>query len=158
MIQSDRQVVRLRRDLDDTLETPQCPDGFAMRIFRPSDAEAHHALLTLTFDDGDDGPFETWWPKLSGNVEYDPELIFLVFDQDERLIGLAQCFSSAFLRDLAVHPDMRGRGLGEALLHHVFLAFRDRGAAHVDLKTEADNLGAIRLYERVGMRQVPLEG
>jgi ribosomal protein S18 acetylase RimI-like enzyme len=62
------------------------------------------------------------------------------------------------LRDLAVHPDMRGRGIGEALLHHVFLAFRDRGAAHVDLKTDADNLGAIRLYERVGMRQVPLEG
>jgi hypothetical protein len=29
MTKSDRQVVRLRRDLGDTLEAPQWPDGFA---------------------------------------------------------------------------------------------------------------------------------
>lgn len=158
MTASNGQAVRLRRDLDDPVEAPRWPQGFAMRAFRPSDAEAHHALLTQTFDDGDDGPFEAWWPKLSGNEEYDPDLIFLVFDRGERLVGLAQCWTSAFLRDLAVHPEMQGRGIGEALLRHVFRTFRDRGAAHVDLKTEADNLGAIRFYERAGMRQVPLEG
>lgn len=40
-----------------------------------------------------------------------------------------------------------------------FNAFRDRGAAHVDLKTNTvENAAALRLYERLGMVPVAWEG
>ena len=44
-------------------------------------------------------------------------------------------------------------------MRRVFTAFRDRGAAHVDLKThKVENAAAVRLYERLGMMQVAWEG
>ena len=56
------------------------------------------------------------------------------------------------MKDLAVRPSWRGRGLGEALLRAAFAEFRRRGVATVGLKVDADNpTGAVRLYERVGM-------
>ena len=53
-----------------------------------------------------------------------------------------------------VNEAWRRRGLGEALLRHSFLTFRARGSEGVELKVESQNLGAICLYERVGMRVV----
>ncbi|MEZ2329127.1 GNAT family N-acetyltransferase [Mesorhizobium sp. RCC_202] len=50
-------------------------------------------------------------------------------------------------------------GIGEALVGRVFAAFRDRGAAHVDLKTHrVEHAAAVRLYERLGMIRVAWEG
>ena len=58
------------------------------------------------------------------------------------------------MKDLVVHPDWRRRGLGEALLLHVFAEFHRRGAARVDLKVWENNSDARRLYGRMGMRAV----
>ena len=58
------------------------------------------------------------------------------------------------MKDLVVHETWRRRGLGEALLLHVFATFRARGAEAVELKVQSDNTGAVRLYERAGMRVV----
>jgi ribosomal protein S18 acetylase RimI-like enzyme len=69
--------------------------------------------------------------------------------------GVAQCWTEGFVKDLAVRPAFRGRGLGEALLHAVFAEFARRGVREVRLKVDADNpTGAVRLYERVGMREL----
>jgi len=156
---AEEQVVRFRRDLDGDLSAPKWPAGFSMRSFRTSDAEALHALLFEVFDDGSIGPFESWWRKLSTDPEFDPALCFLVFDGGNRLVAAAQCWTSAYLKDLAVRPEARRCGLAEALLCQVFCTFRARGAAHVDLKTDlVKNGDAVRLYERMGMRRVPLEG
>ncbi len=102
--------------------------------------------------------FAEWWGKLSRDDEFDPQLCFLAVDGAGVIVGVAQCWTSAYLKDLAVHPDHRGRGIGASLLREVFLAFRERGGAYVDLKVEARNEGGIRFYERAGMRRVPLEG
>ena len=101
--------------------------------------------------------FEDWWEKFSGDSEFDASLCFLVFSEG-RLAGVALCWTSAFLKDLAVHPDMRRLGIGENLLRIVFRTFRVKGAAAVDLKVETGNANAIRLYERVGMYRVPYDG
>ncbi|TIS79491.1 MAG: GNAT family N-acetyltransferase [Mesorhizobium sp.] len=136
--------IRLRKILDDTLAPPRWPEGFVMRGFEATDAPALHALLTTVFDDGADGPFD---------------LCFLVIDSKGRLAGAALCWTRAFVKDLAVHPEARGRGVAEALMWHVFAAFRARGAAHVDLKTSTvENAAAVRLYERLGMFEVDWEG
>jgi hypothetical protein len=72
--------IRLRKILDDDLLPPRWPAGFVVRGFLSSDAPALHALLTEVFDDGADGPYEEWWPRVSGDAEFDPALCFLVID------------------------------------------------------------------------------
>ncbi|MDG4882113.1 N-acetyltransferase [Mesorhizobium sp. WSM4884] len=151
--------IRLRKLLDDALIAPHWPDGFIMRPFEHRDAQALHALLEEAFDDGGEGPFDDWLERISGDAEFDPDLCFLVIDGKGLLAGAALCWTSGFVKDLAVHPGSRKRGIGEALMRHVFLAFRDRGAIHVDLKTNTvRHAAAFRLYERLGMIPVGWEG
>ncbi|TGQ36439.1 GNAT family N-acetyltransferase [Mesorhizobium sp. M00.F.Ca.ET.216.01.1.1] len=151
--------IRLRKILDDALAPPRWPEGFVMRGFETADALALHTLLAAVFDDGSDGPFEDWWPRISGDKDFDPALCFLVIDRHGRLAGAALCWARAFVKDLAVHPEARGRGIAEALIRHAFMIFRVRGADHVDLKTNTvANADAVRLYERLGMKPVAWEG
>ncbi len=100
--------------------------------------------------------YESWWSTLSSDEEFDPALCFLVFDRHQELAAVAQCWTSAFVKDLAVRHDVRRLGIGEHLLRQVFNAFRERGDASVDLKVDAGNARAIRLYERMGMTKAPL--
>ena len=51
-----------------------------------------------------------------------------------------------------MHETWRRHGLGEALLRLAFRTFQAGGASGVELKVQAQNASAIRLYERVGMR------
>ena len=95
----------------------------------------------------------TWLPELTGDAEFAAELCFLA-EADQVLAGAALCWTSAFVKDLVVDPSWRRRGLGESLLRHVFATFAARASGAVELKVEATNAGAIRLYERVGMRVV----
>jgi ribosomal protein S18 acetylase RimI-like enzyme len=153
-----RQAFRLRKDLDGPVPEPRWPEGFSFRTLLPADAPEVHRLLLMAHAEAEVAPdFAEWWAKFSGDSEFDASLCFLVF-RDGALQGAALCWTSAFLKDLAVHPDARRLGLGENLLRLVFGTFRERGARAVDLKVEAGNLNAIRLYERAGMRRVPWEG
>jgi ribosomal protein S18 acetylase RimI-like enzyme len=151
--------VRLRRMLPGELKPARWPDGFAMRTFQAADAVALYDLLELVFNDGMNGSFDPWWSRLSADTEFDPELCFLVLDGEGRLAGAALCWTSGFLKDLAVHPGCRGKGIAEALLWHVFATFAARGTSHIDLKTNLiDNAAAVRLYVRLGMVEVDWGG
>jgi ribosomal protein S18 acetylase RimI-like enzyme len=146
--------LRMRIDLPAGV-APGWPDEVAVRTFREPDAAALHALLVHGYRHGGGSvaPFATWLPALTGDEEFDPDLVVLA-EAGDRLAAASICWTSAFVKDLVVHEGWRRRGLGEALLQRAFRTFSDRGAGHVDLKVEADNEGAIRLYERVGMRVV----
>ena len=150
-------ALRLRRDLDATLKPPVWPTGFTLRPITDTDVLDVYALLDEAFA-GYSLDFSGWWTRLTKDDEFDPLLCFLVHGRSGDLVAIAQCWTSAYLKDLAVAPRARGQGLGEALLQHVFAAFRARNAAAVDLKVEADNARAIRLYRRVGMYPVPFAG
>lgn len=56
----------------------------------------------------------------------------------------------AYLEELYVAPERRGRGLGRALLEAAMEHARERGAAHIDLGTSEDDVAAIGLYESMG--------
>lgn len=117
-----------------------------------------HALLVLVFSD-EEPEFDRWWESRSGDDEYDPAMCFVTTGADGTIVGAAWCWTSGFLKDLAVAPSARRKGLGEALCGAVFETFRARGLAHVDLKTNVvESAEAVRLYRRLGMVEVDWAG
>jgi ribosomal protein S18 acetylase RimI-like enzyme len=92
-----------------------------------------------------------------------PTLAMLVADESSRLVGCLvhqDTFSTwrgangVFLVDLYVAPSERGRGIGVALLKEAARLGIEKGARFMRLDVEPDNLGALRLYERIGFRTV----
>lgn len=57
------------------------------------------------------------------------------------------------INNVALRPAFRARGLGTALLTHVFAEARRLGARRATLEVRASNVGARRLYERLGFAQ-----
>jgi ribosomal protein S18 acetylase RimI-like enzyme len=145
----------MRVELPRHTPEPVWPQGVEVRGFRSPDAAHLHALLEHGYRNGGGSvaPFEDWLPALLGDAEFDPGTCFLALAGEE-LVAASICWTSSFVKDLVVHADWRRRGLGEAILHLAFRTFDERGARSVDLKVEAQNAAAIRLYERVGMRVV----
>jgi ribosomal protein S18 acetylase RimI-like enzyme len=148
---------RMRKILDESVALPIWPDGICTSAFAENDASRAHTLLALAYRNGGGSvpPLEEWWQSLRRDSEYDSTLCFSVENREGRLIGFAQCWTSAFVKDLAVHPQFRRLGIGRALLLHIFREFQARGALTVDLKVAAKNpTGANALYESLGMRAV----
>ena len=56
----------------------------------------------------------------------------------------------AYLEELYVTPEQRGRGMGRALLDAAMEIARETGALHIDLGTSEDDTAAIALYESCG--------
>lgn len=60
------------------------------------------------------------------------------------------------LWSLAVDPQASHPGVGEALIRWLVEHYQTRGASYLDLSVFHDNLAAIRLYEKLGFRRLPL--
>ena len=159
--QLSRHYWRMERDLAEPVDPPSPPDGIQLRALEPAaDAEAVHALDAAAFATAPD-----YRPmSLSAfNAEHleahdlDPALS-LVAEREGRLTGFLLTRrwdeeSVGYVDVLAVHPGEQGRGLGTALLLNAFAAFRAAGLQAAQLGVASDNPGALRLYERAGMRQ-----
>lgn len=144
----------MRRHLNEALEAPVWPAGVHLMPFTSSHANEAHALLKLAYAEGGGTvlSFAEWWLNLSQDGEYDPHLCVLVCDRGQAVIGFAQCWTSAFIKDVVVHPRYRKLGIGRAVLLHIFRVFQERGHSAIDLKVHTDNpSGAVRLYKSVGM-------
>ena len=59
----------------------------------------------------------------------------------------------AYIQTLEVIPDGRGRGVGGELLRRLTSSAFTAGASSIWLHVDAENAGAIRLYEKNGYRQ-----
>ncbi|HOY78047.1 MAG TPA: GNAT family N-acetyltransferase [Hyphomonadaceae bacterium] len=152
-------VLRMRRELSEPIEVPVWPADVTFQTLgaKPDKkhAKAAHSVLESGFWEGGGGApiFPRWWKALRKDSEFDPALVFLAFEGNE-VIGMAQCWTSAFVKDLAIHPRARKRGIGRALMLTAFDAFAKRGAAYVDLKVREENETAQRLYTSLRMRIV----
>jgi ribosomal protein S18 acetylase RimI-like enzyme len=145
----------MRRSLLGPVARAVWPAGVAIRTFRPEDGEAAHALLQSGFWDGGGGAadFRRWRSALRKDAEFDPALFFLVED-GQGVAGLVHCRTSSVIKDIAVRPRARRRGLGRALMLTAFAAMRARDADFIDLRVREDNAAAVALYRSLDMSVV----
>jgi ribosomal protein S18 acetylase RimI-like enzyme len=155
-----RHFFTMEIDLEHEPERPIWPEGISVRTFRLGEERAVYDLDMEAFQDHWDFfpvPFEEWRDYFLGGSRFEPGLWFLGEDGDEIAASALCAWESrpgiGRVNVLAVRRPWRRQGLGTALLLHAFREFRRRGRERVDLNVDAENLtGAVRLYERAGMR------
>jgi [ribosomal protein S18]-alanine N-acetyltransferase len=59
-------------------------------------------------------------------------------------------FDEIHINNIALRPQYRGLGYGTALMYHVLAEAQRLGARRATLEVRAGNIGARRLYERLG--------
>ncbi|QYO75468.1 GNAT family N-acetyltransferase [Devosia salina] len=148
--------VRLRRALAEPVALSGLAPGVEiLPLWRSKPIELHRLLGRAYADGGGTvDNFDQWWWPLVEDAEFDPELVVILADAAGDPLGLVQCWTSSFVKDIVVDPSARNRGLGSALLTRAFALLRERGHPHVDLKVEATNSAARRFYARHGMTEV----
>ncbi|MGZ4291205.1 MAG: GNAT family N-acetyltransferase [Gaiellaceae bacterium] len=159
-----RHSLTMEIELSDPPPPARLPTGIELRAYRDADADALLAALNEAFAD------DPFWHEVSprnfgefylGARGFDPSLWLLAWEAEE-LAGFALDYAEhgsdselGWVNTLGVQPAWRRRGLGEALLLASFATLYARGRRRIGLGVDAQNVtGALRLYERVGMRQV----
>lgn len=82
---------------------------------------------------------------------------FVVATENDNVIGFAEMRAvagEAQIYNIAVAPEARGRGTGEALLGHLIDEAEMKGCDVVNLEVRAANTAALGLYEKLGFREV----
>ena len=142
----------LRKDLSSPLSSVQWPADVSLVALRDDLLQPVHALLSQGYSDGSGSveSFSAWHHNLLHDAEFNPQLCFIAM-RAGHVVGVAQGWTSAYLKDLVVHARHQGQGIGQALLMQVFEVYKQRGEPCVDLKVMEGNTTARRLYERAGM-------
>ena len=83
-----------------------------------------------------------------GFLDADPVGFALFFQSFSTFLGRP----GIFLEDLYVRPQVRGRGIGRALLAHVARVALERGAGRLEWSVLDWNQPALRFYESVGAK------
>jgi mycothiol synthase len=158
-----RQFYNMRGNLDAPQHPPPLPQGLTLRPF----AQEQHARIVYQaqqeafrdhWGNAGDMPYDSWSHLLLGDPNFDPSWWLVAWDGDE-VAGVClgtirddEGANLAWVRVLAVRRPWRKRGLGTALLLHIFNKFQVCGFAQAGLNVDATNTtNAVALYERAGM-------
>jgi mycothiol synthase len=157
-----RHFWRMRINFDGPPAKPVWPEGLRVADARPGIDEraiydASEEAFTDHFQFGPRPDFETW-ERQRKRHGFDPSLWTVVWDGDQiAAVGLARMTAegTGWISILGVRRPWRGKGLGRAILLHLFNQFHERGIPSVALGVDAANpTGATRLYESAGMRVI----
>ncbi|MFD4831919.1 mycothiol synthase [Streptomyces uncialis] len=153
-----RELRQMRRPLTDLdLPDPVWPQGVTVRTFVPGQddtawlavnaaAFAHHPEQgSLTQRDLDDRKAEPWFdPAGFFLAERDGELVGFHWTKVHAAEGLGEVYV------VGVRPGAQGGGLGKALTTVGLRHLAGTGASTAMLYVDADNVPAVRVYERLG--------
>lgn len=78
--------------------------------------------------------------------------IFLIIQDISENNGPQKAHKSLFIDDLCVDKEARGQKIGEKLYQFALDYAKEQGCYNVTLHVWNDNAGALRFYERLGMR------
>jgi putative acetyltransferase len=120
-----------------------------LRPYRESDEEASIALWLETWRQAypsiDFDARVDWWRE-RWRTELVPVAQIVVAEQDDALIGFVTIDGTGYLDQLVVNPSHWGANVSRALVDEA----KRLSPGGVTLKVNADNLRAIRFYERNG--------
>lgn len=119
----------------------------------PSDIATINAIMAEAFDPRFG---EAWTPSQCLGMLALPGVWFNIAWDDSRPAGFALARTvadEAELLLLAIHPALRRRGIGTALLRSITADARDRGAIKLHLEVRANN-DAVQLYRGEGFQKV----
>lgn len=102
--------------------------------------------------------FESPWSahEITKDVTAGGNVFFVVADDDGAVIGFAEMRNiagEAQVYNIAVAPEARGRGTGEALLRHLIKQAEEIGCSLINLEVRAGNTEALGLYNKLGFRE-----
>ena len=126
--------------------------------------EAAPVFRLMTLDDVDDivsieeRSFSVPWSRrLFWEEAQNEYAIYVVGELEGKVIAYAGAylsFGDAEVMNVAVDPDVRGRGIGTALFGRLIEEVKARGATAITLEVRPSNAAAIHLYEKFGLRSV----
>src|SRR4051794_29941706 len=121
-----------------------------IRPFLEADAPAVLALWHDVF--AYTSPHNQPEASLRRKLAEQPELLFVAL-ADGELVGTVMGGYDGhrgWIYSLAVRPDVRGRGIGTALMRHVEQAFAGRGCPKINLQIMPSNAQAVAFYRGLG--------
>jgi len=150
------------------LAPPQLPPGFWFAEWSASLIEPHADVLHRSFRNDFDGTVFTTFRQynhcrrliemLADSPHFLPEATLLVaygnpddiFGYVANIQGLKLADDVGAIQNVAVLPEYRRQGIGQALVHGALQGFQKAGVKRVTLEATADNLTAVNLYDRIG--------
>jgi mycothiol synthase len=155
--------LQMRRDLDDLPPVP-APAGYRLRTYQEGDEEAWMRLLRAAFatEEGSHAPVgdSAFRRELGDSPLFEPgRVFFAVREADGEVAGTTSSWETeidgrrvGLIHWVAVAPEHRGHGLGEALNLAALHDMRARGHQEAYLNTHTALRAAVRLYESLGFR------
>ncbi|UCH59484.1 MAG: GNAT family N-acetyltransferase [Anaerolineales bacterium] len=130
-----------------------CSPGKIGAIIRPMNLDDLSAV-----EDIDMAAFGAVWQNTLSCLElaYRQAAIATVAETEGKLVGYQISTATTMgghLARLAVTPAYQGRGIGYSLLCDMLAQFERRGAYHVTVNTQHDNLSSLSLYQKAGFRR-----
>lgn len=115
----------------------------------PMESRHSHAIHTI-----EALCFSQPWSEAAVLGELDnPLACFLVVEQEGKVVayGGMHCVApEAYVANIAVHPDYRGRGLGKAVTCALIKTAAKREMSSISLEVRQSNAAAIGLYKSLG--------
>lgn len=138
-----------------------------LRRATPADHDAVGEVTVAAYEEFTEGPSDSYIAKLRDAATRDREAELWLAELDDEVVGTVTITPEGSpwreigrpgegeFRMLAVAPEARGRGVGEALMGLVLDRFRDLGAEAIVLSSLADMKAAHRVYGRLGFVRLP---
>jgi len=128
-------------------------DSLRIRFCEEGDLPKVYEIERISFKD----PYPLWLLKFYYVISGD---LFLVADVSGRVvgyvIGLLERGRVGHVISIAVHPKLRGKGIGERLLRQLLMRLKAKGARLARLEVRPSNKSAIALYKKMGFKEVKL--
>lgn len=130
-------------------ELPACEEKLQITL-RPMNIDDLEHVEQL-----DTKAFGKLWRNSHNSLElaYRQAAIATVAEKEQRIIAYQISTANhlgGHLARLAVHPDSHGQGVGYAVLHDMLKRFERRGAKHISVNTQSDNIASLALYKKAG--------
>lgn len=103
--------------------------------------------------------------ELKNMIPDDDRPIFVAVSEEEQILGYAFCvlqchardtafmdIQTLYIDDLCVDEDIRGQHIGMELYRYVLTFARETGCYNVTLNVWTENQGAMKFYEKCGMK------